>query len=213
MIEPIFVEKRLDCNRRLRELNLDRGQLVDVVMQAVAARAGVTDYDPVSAPGYEFWRGGTRRLRELLVGHGWEKATINGIEYVIDISRKNRLSVVATDDNTASPNGLPKNRTLKGPATEEAVENNKQLILPLIFKDQKTIAPASEYTSWLLCIYDGGENVCAELSCPTEVLGGRFTHFNERIVILGPGEWNDIDPLQSTDDDFGPEIEINVQRK
>ncbi len=214
MQEPIFREKKRDCNQRLTELGLNRDLLVEAVKHSIAARAGVTENDPASAAGYESWRAATRRMRELFLPPDWEKCSPKGVESIQNSKLKIRVSVLGTDENTANPHQDPQNRTPKGAGSESVTEVNRQLRLPFpAIKQPQQSNPNDGYSHWFLCIYDGGETVCAELSCPTEFEGGKVKGFVERILVLGPEEWRDIDPLRGIDDDSGPEVEISVQRK
>lgn len=199
-------------NRRLRALGCSRSQLIEVVEACVAARGGCTDNDPKSAPGYEAWRVGTRLLREIFLRKEWEKYDLNGIEAIINHALKIRISLVNTDAGTGDISKSPRNRTLKGPATQKVTDLNNQAELPGIPGLGDGIGDEPGYEMWHLCVFDDGNLVRAELSCPIEFKSGFFVKFKERIFILGPGEWNDPDS-RSKGRDFGQEVDIQIRRK
>lgn len=210
MTAVIYVEA-WERDTRLRALGCKRSQLIDVVQACVAARGGCTENDPKSAPGYEAWRAGTRRLREIFLPEGWEKEDLNGIEAIVHHERKLRISVVNTDSGTADISQSPRNRTCKGSATEKVIDLNNQLELD-IPRLGDCVTDERGYSTWHLCIFDDGNVVRAELACPIEFKSGYFVKFKERIFILGPGEWGDTG-FSSRDADLGPDVEIKIRRK
>ena len=201
-----------DADRRLKALLLNRDALIEVVKACVAARSGCTDNDVQSAPGTVAWHAAVRRLRELYRTQGWEKANLEGIEGIEHPDLRIRVTYVATDQHTGRPNASPRNRTPKGPAEEKVVDLNSQLDL---FGDH-TRARKSEshdgYSVWHLCVFDDGSAVRAELSRPIGFEGKHVIAFSERIFLLGPGEWEELD-LTSDDDGGHDDLDIDVRRK
>lgn len=201
-----------DADRRLRALGLDRESLIEAVKACVAARSGCTDNDVQSAPGTVAWHATVRRLRELYRTRGWEKANLEGIEGIEHPDLRIRVTYVATDQHTGRPNASPRNRTPKGPAEEKVVDLNSQFDL---FGDD-TRARTSEsydgYSVWHLCVFDDGNAVRAELSRPIAFRDGRVIAFSERIFLLGPGDWEELD-LTSDDDGGHDDLDIDVRRK
>jgi len=55
-----------DVESRLADLDVTKEQLLGAVQACVAHYGGCTDNDPPNARGWEVWRWGVRRLRELL---------------------------------------------------------------------------------------------------------------------------------------------------
>ncbi len=200
-------------DRRLRQyFDTDRQQLIEIVKAAVAARAQSTDDSPRSAASYNAWAAATTRLRQIFRRMGWEKGDENGIETVIEHERKKQIAVMSTDSGTADRNRSPRNRTIKGPASENVVDLNNQYEL---FKRDE-IGPYREPPNslWYLCIYDNGSKVRAELSRPIEFTAGYISKFSERIFILEDGDWEKVvlappDDQPAQDDD----LKIDVRRK
>ena len=121
------------------------------------------------------------------------------------------VAIMNTDDGTAAKNRTPRNRTPKGIATASAVDLNNQFEM---FK-RSEVGPTEEppYSLWYLCIFDNGKLVRAELSRPSGYAAGTIVKFDERIFILGGGDWEKIvlepeDKIGSSD-----EVEINIRRK
>ena len=200
-------------DRRLRQyFDTDRQQLIEIVKAAVAARAQSTDDSPRSAASYYAWAAATTRLRQMFRRMGWQKGDENGIETVIEHERKKQIAVMSTDSGTADRNRSPRNRTIKGPASEKVVDLNNQYEL---FKRDE-VGPYREppYSLWYLCIYDNGSKVRAELSRPVEFTAGYISKFSERIFILEDGDWEKVvltppDDQPAQDDD----LKIDVRRK
>ena len=201
-----------DRDSRLRELGFTRDQWIEVVRACVAARGYCTDNDPKSAPGFMSWRSGIRRMREIFRPLGWEKEDVDGIETIVHHDRKMRITVMNTDSGTADPDRSPRNRTVKGPATERVTDLNSQLEMFSSENMSNIEGGSNDYSIWHLCVFDDGNNVRAELSRPVEFKSGYFIKFSERIWILGPGDWTDHN-INVPNDDVGPDFEIEVRRK
>ena len=204
-----------DVDQRLDQLGLDRERLVDVVRACVAAHGGCTDNDPANAKGWEVWRWGVRRLRELYRSEGFEKDDTGGFATLVNPPLRYRIAVVNTDDATGIVGDrIPQNRSRKGPASEEAVSANVQF-LPGVDWPRRTAAgrePIADFSTWHLCIYVDGDVVRAELSLLVEFEAGYFTDCYERIILLGAGDWEKLE-LGGADRDAGPEFEVDVRRK
>ena len=200
-------------NRKLRELGCEHEDLIEVVRACVAGRGGCTANDPISAPGYEAWRHGTRRLRErFLPNEGWERSNALGIESVVHRERRIRISVVNTDEATGMLSKSPRNRTRKGCATEAVTDLNGQLELGGPIQRLADALRSEELDTWHLCVFDDGEHVRAELSRPVEFASGHFVKFAERVMVLQNGDWDGL-RTDKPDDDAGPDVEISIRRK
>ena len=91
------------------------------------------------------------------------------------------------------------------------------------YMDMPKVAPLSRvsripgaYVSWYICVYNEGDEVRAELSCPVEVEFGYVKDFHERIILVGPdGPHGASVRRRGPDDDFGSasEIDITVTRR
>jgi hypothetical protein len=210
MINTIHKES-WDVNRRLKELGLTREQLIEVVKASVAGRGDCTDNDPPSAPGWNAWRYGIRRLREIFRREGWIKDDAGQFSTILNHGRRIKVTVCNTDDGTAIEGRLPRNRSRKGVISEQVTDINMK---PFLFSEmaEDLANRPSKYVTWYLCIYNEDDRVRAELSLPSAFAGGYFTGYSERIFILNEDEWKNLDFSQQ-DDDSGPDIEISVRRK
>lgn len=199
------------CDRRLQQLfNSTRNQWIEVVKAGVAARARVTVDHAKSAPGYHAWDAATARMRQIFRREGWEKDDRDGLELILNSDFRRMIAVMNTDEGTGDRKRSPRNRTLKGIATEKGVDLNNQYEM---FK-RGEIGPTAEspYTLWYLCIFDNGATVRAELSRPSEYAGGYIVGFAERIFIVQDGDWEKI-TLTTPADDIGQDFAIDVRRK
>jgi hypothetical protein len=218
MMAVIVRNEGWDVGRRLSDFDLKREILIEIVKACVAARGDCTDNDPPAAPGWMSWSRGTRRARELLRPQKWEKDDANSFSTVVNHDRRIRIAISNTDSGTGTLCGMPRNSSRKGAASEGAIDQNGTL--PLFPHLPVSMAPAKpqavemangEYATWYLCVYVGDEDIRAELSLPIDMEGGFFRDFRERIIILGPDDWKQMELAGS--DDLGPDIEVNVVRK
>ena len=200
-------------NRRLRALGCEYEDLIEVVCACVAGRGGCTANDPISAPGYEAWRLGTRRLRErFLSKEGWQRDGALNIESIVHRERRIRISVVNADEGTGMPLRSPRNRTPKGVATATVTDLNGQLELGESIPLLADATRSEGLETWHLCVFDDGADVRAELSRPVEFASGHFVKFAERILLLQDCDWDGL-RADTPDDDLGSDVEISIRRK
>ncbi len=205
--DPRFVDRRLQ-----RDFDTTREQLIEIVKAAVAARGQSTDDSPRSAAAYYAWAAATTRLRQVFRQKGWDKGDENGIETVVCHERKTQIAVLSTDRWTADERRPPRNRTIKGPASEKIIDLNEQF--EFFSPEEMGQIASSPYALWYLCIYDNGSKVRAEISKPIEFLGGYITKYSERIFLLQEGDWEKVTIAPFGDDTAASDdLEINVRRK
>jgi hypothetical protein len=192
----------------------------------VAARAECTDNDPPSAPGWSSWRHGTRRAREIFRSGVWLKDDTDQLPTIVNHSIGMRIAVANTDDGTGIVTGgmFPQNRSKKGAATDRAVDLTQSSLFgeagesdDKVVKFQPRDTHSASMATFYVCVFNEGEEVRAEFSCPVRAVNGFFVGFSERIVLVGPGEWP---PMGKTtikrDDDTGndsSDYDIPVRRK
>jgi hypothetical protein len=221
MNEAILLTNPIEVGNRLEELGLTREILMSGIEAMVGGRASCTLNDPPSAPGYMSWSYGTRRMREELSSLGWERNEEGQLSSVYNSKLNIKLVVCNTDEGTGMMDRSPAQRSKKGLATELAVYGNQVFV-------QQNFMPALESTmnfvsrrvddqpvSWYLCVYDMGNVVRAELSCPVSIEDGYFLDFSERIILIGPGDNYDPGVRAIADSPSGGDsgLEINVTRK
>lgn len=208
-----------DVDRRLAELDLTREALIDVVRACVAGHDGCTENDPPSAPGYESYRYGTARARELLCGDKWQKDNSGNYCSVINHERRLKLVVMNSDDGAGLLERVPQNRCKKGPNSARTAKVNAQATLfspeEIPLSCPSGVPPVSHgYTTWHLCVFIGGETVRAELTLLNKFYRGYFTGLFEKIIIVGAGDWKPLTVFDDPDEDGGaPEFAIEVNRK
>jgi hypothetical protein len=209
---------------RLSEFGITREQLVEIIQAMVAAKAECTENDPPSAPGWSSWRHGTRRAREVFRSDGWLKDDTDQLPTIVKPSIGMRIAVANTDDGTGitSAGIYPQNRSRKGAATDRAIDLNQHTLfgdageddgVVVKFKPRDTHTDA--ITTFYLCVFNEGDEVRAEFSCPILVENGFFMGFSERIILFGPGEWPPKIKTSKHDDDTGDgsDYDIPVRRK
>lgn len=207
-----------DVETRLFQLDLTRAALIEIVRACVSAQGGCTDNDPPNAKGFESWRWGVRRAREILRPEGWEKDDTGGFSTIVNCRRQIRVAVMNADDGAGLPDRVPQNRSRKGPNSERAALANRQLSLPGA-ADWPVLVPVGDddsfegYTTWHLCVYINGDVVRAELSILNGFEAGYFRDYFEKIIILGGDDWEKLDFGDDAGDDSAPDLEIDVRRK
>lgn len=205
--------KPWDVGRRLAELGLTVDILHDVARAAHLAKASCTSNDPPTFPGTMGWGRATRRLRELVLPEGWRKDDPANFSMTINDERRVYV-VVATGDNlTGRPvGGNPQTKTSKGLRTEDAVRTNRQLeLFPDAIPESIRMRPeTSAYEAWYLLVDCTPERVYVELSCPSEMEGGKISNWRERIIPPSI----DIDPcsVEPRPEDFSPDFDVDVKR-
>ncbi|HVZ90261.1 MAG TPA: hypothetical protein VG843_01330 [Rhizomicrobium sp.] len=224
-MKPAIVYHRpAEVRKRLAELGLALEPLLQVVEGSVAGYSACTANDPPMAQGWEAWRWGTRRAREIFVPTGWERDDTGNLSSIVNHALRLRIVVVNTDDGTGRLDAEPSNRSKKGGRSEQAANHNLQLRLALeppeierAIQEQMKADALSDYETWYLCQHimldiKRGDISRAELSFPTTVSCGYLGGWKERIILR-----DDDGPVGSKarerDDGFTPEFEINVRRR
>src|ERR1700730_18290394 len=111
---------------RLGDFDLTKEKLIDIVQACIAAYGGCTDNDPPAAKGWELWRWGVRRAREVLRPDDWTKDDAGGYSTVVNHRRRIRVAIAGTDDATGVIGEIaPQNRSRKGALSERAAGANQ----------------------------------------------------------------------------------------
>jgi hypothetical protein len=180
----------------------------------VFAAGNVTENDPPGTQGYETYRFGVRRLREMLRPDGWVSDNTEGLATIASHQLRMRIAIANTDDATGVADRLPQNRREKGPTAGRAAAINGALLpgieWPYAVQTTPSGIPVTQYATWYFCIYIDRDDVRAELSLLNGFQFGFFTEWQERIILLQPGGWKTVD-LPAFDDDPGPEFDVDVR--
>lgn len=213
---PLFIEKPFEVENELEALALDREGLLDAVDKIVTARNNCTKNDVPAARGTQAYLTGTRVLRDLYCPRGWEKCEDGGMACILHPDRMIKVIMVNTDDATGLniPGRPPENRNKKGPATDQAVSLNQQLVFEGFEVAENVIRldQQSGIQHWFLMVYAQGDVVRAELSYPARFKRGFFKAFRKRIVLIG-GDGGDDDGVKARRDEPDADLDIQVTRK
>ena len=211
----------VEVRNRLDEMGVTYDELVEVVDAMVGERALCTDNDPPGARGWASWRMGIRRLREILRRKdGWVKDETDQVPSVLNERLALRIAVSNTDEDTGidDPNLCPCNRAEKGLATDRIVQQNQQSFMATLDESVNVVqfpdvAASKQVITWYLCLYNEGDIVRAELSCPDGLENGFFTGFIERIILIGSEEPDDGTPRRYGNSDGEDGLDVPVKRK
>ena len=218
-MHAIVHSKSFEVDGRLADFGLNLDQVIEIVKACAAAQGGCTDNDPPGARGFESWRWGVRRAREILRPLGWDKDDTGGFSTIVNHDRKFRLAIMNADDGVGTVDRVPQNRSRKGAISEQVSTANRQLAFPGVSEwpipvNQGDQTDVSGYATWHLCVYKNDVTVRAELSLLSGFENGFYTEFIEKIFILSDGDW---DPLSigvsPGGDEPGQEFDVRVVRK
>jgi hypothetical protein len=209
-----------EVRQRLADFGLTADLLLSAVRAVAAAHAGCTENDPPAARCWDGWRMGTRRLREVLRPHGWDKDDTD--TYSVIINHKDRVQIVVVNSSagTGVVLGSPLNVARKGPKSSDSAAMNKQMVFDLAgfpeeFARRVQMAEAARYATWCLCVHVDGDEVRAELPQPVGYQRGYVAKWEERIILTDEGLPFDVVFINPSDEDDGlsPDFPIPVQRK
>lgn len=206
---------------RLRQFDLTLEECLEVVAAAVGAASGCTANDIPSARGLQAYMAGTRAFRDAKLGQdGWDKSDDDNFSTLVNHRLKLRFAVANTNEMTGLgiENGVPRNKSGKGRNSRKAVVVNLLPMFPDLqpaprdpkkFQEMAKKAEVSGYTTWYLCVYFSEEAARAELSLPCAIIGGFFSDWKERIILV-----DDAGPVRASGrTDQGSDIAINVRRR
>lgn len=203
----IIVSRPIEIANELERIGLTGEQVLEIIHAMAGAKADATENDPPGAGGWSAWRMGIRRSREVTIHDkrfpDWERDETGQVSSVINREIGVRLLVANTDDGTGidAQDRYPQNRSKKGAATDRLVQSNQGSFFEWLEESSNVVvfptsAEPQGMVSWYVCVYTGGEEVRAEVSCPIGIEAGFFTGFHKRIIILGEGDAG-IDPVKS----------------
>jgi hypothetical protein len=172
----------------LNRMRLPRDIMLSIFDATLGERANVTDSDPVTTPGTETWRWGTRfcrddlRLREL----GWVPCRANQLDGIRNDDLRLKLVVCNTDSYTGLVSKTPRNIAGKGVVSCKMIERNSSQKAFSFIKPDTT--DYSSYDFWNFCMYASDRAVAAEISRPDEMVGDFIRHFSDRVILCKPGD-------------------------
>lgn len=193
-----------------------RDEWIHVVREVVGARADSVEDDPRTTPGQFAYIHGTRNVRGLLRSKGWLNFRHENIEAVEHPERD--LKVIYQNVDIASAIRDPRPISSKRSGSERFIDE----YCGSLFSEEELRAMTGTHTggittgAWYFCVSVNEEDVRAELSLPTGVIGGNFAGFAERIFILRPGDWSKMIEKDHSGSGSGPDaadFEPIVKRK
>jgi hypothetical protein len=184
-------------------------EVILIVREVVGARADAVENDPINAAGSFAYIHGTRNVRALLRSKGWLLHRKDNMELVRHPDRPLTLGYQNVD-LAASEGHNPQAISAKGRAAERAIEEAQGSFMDKLVPPQPGQMPPPILAGlWHFCVSVFGNDVRAEISLSTGLIGGNFEGFVERIFILKKGDWEamNIRPdLRSDAVDFEPII-------
>ncbi len=210
MNRQTILSSDLDVRPRLAEFGLEKQELIDVALAAIAARNDAVAYlDPCGTAGMLSYIYGTRALRRLLLSKGWRSDRHGHIEGAIN----NRLHVKFVFQNTfsACDDATPRAISGKGPAAREQVEDGQGSLFPDSY-NELPITQDPKSVLWFFCAALRGDEPVAELLCPRAIQDRQFYGYVERVFILKPGDLPPIDADYS-DSPEEPDLDVPVTKK
>jgi hypothetical protein len=163
----------------LDALRLPRDVMLGIFEATIGERANVTDSDPITTPGTETWRWGTRFCRD--------DPQLRQLDGIRNDDLRIKLVVYNTDPFTGIISKTPRNVAPKGAVAERLIENNagQQSLFP---EEVKPEAEYLKYDFWTFCIHATDRAVAAEISRPDIMVGDFIRSFSDRIILCKPGE-------------------------
>lgn len=201
-----------EIGSRLDELGLTAAELIEVVKQAVAAKASYVLNFPLNAAGQLSYIYGTGGLRDVLRVKGWEIDRTGNIEATYNPTTGMKI-VFQNVDSACDDSRDPKAISDKGPAATRAVDLGQESLFAEFNEDDERQRARDNASLWYFCVHINGDDVRAELSFPRSIEEKQFKDFNERIYIIKAGEWASIMPKEGDDETPAQDFEINVTRK
>lgn len=219
MIIPTVVLDGFDAERRLHDLDVQKGELRNALLNGYGYAASCTSHNPLTLPGTMAWGFTIGALRDLLVDRNWTIGRFNNFETVIHPARSHAVAVTSGNSRAGDRTATPRTRYRKGETMQLAVSGNTQMSFASLSDDHVFISDASDprgMHTWLLLHYHDrfDEQIRGELSLPNFMENGWITGWAERIM-LDPIDFSTGIAITPADDNGGgvDEIEIDVTRR
>lgn len=212
MLKTVIHDKPEEVDAALARLGLTPPPLMRAVRAGYLSRISRTANDAPIAAGFYHWNETLRTLRDELVVLGWTRVDEQMFSTILSPDGRIAISVSSGDEATGSARGFPRTKRDKGPRTADVIHANvEQLDL---FETTPESAPEeeAECLTYVLLFHADATELRAELSLPVSMdEKDHIDSWRERII-LGA---QPLDPEGATmpEPDFGPDIDIDVQRR
>ena len=197
----------------LARLGLAVAPLQVAVNRGFLAAISRTANDAPNAAGFYQWNETLRALREELAAREFSRSNSRGYSTALRSDKRMAIAVSSGDEATGIARANPSTKQVKGPCTIAAVSSNAAQLE--LFPDAVLMPPPAgdevECLTWILLFHASGTELRAELSLPVTMdEGGQIRAWRERIIL--PAQLLDAG-ITIPEPDFGPELEIAIQRR
>jgi hypothetical protein len=207
----------IDAQNRLAKLGLTEELLLQPVLRGQAEARSRTDNHPPMYRGLTPWGETTCALREILSPEGWTRCDEGNLPFTVNKEGTLAIIVATGDQNTGNKVINPCTKSVKGPQTIKAVEENdrQNTLFPMKLDtaDVKKMCEVGGRETWMLLFHRDLETreVRCELSRPINVdEEGHVAAWAERIILNSIPF--DADTLKiPTDAPQTPNIDVNVK--
>jgi len=204
-------QKPDDVEATLVRLGLSLAPLQRAVVAGHVSRISRTANDAPNAAGFYQWNETLRVLREELIPTRWERRDDGNLPTIMRPDHKVSLAVSSGNQSTGKSDETPQTRGQKGASTAAVVYLNRQLEL---FPARPRLARPEEGThqTWVLLYYATPQELRSELSLPVSMsVRGHISEWTERIIL--PVQPLEPETAIRPEPDFGPDVEITIQRR
>ncbi len=196
----------------LASMELDKDTLIAVARFADSQRALCTSNDVRGFDLITTHDKAARGLRERFCGNRWIKDEINNQAGIYNPFLNLRVIPCNFDEYAGNLFADPTNRVIKGEASKTKAHLNRTGWLPglPIPEPEK-----STIQTWVLGIYaEDGKPLGAELSLPLTCIGGHYSQFVKRVVLIsGSGESERVVRSRPDRDDAVEVVDIAIKRR
>jgi hypothetical protein len=197
----------------LDRMRLPRHVMLGLFDAILGERANVTESDPVTTPGTETWRWGTRFCRDdpALRKLGWVSCRRHQLEGIRSDELGIKLVLCNTDSYTGIISKSPRNVAEKGSVASRLIENNSgQKCFSFIEADP---SDSAKYDFWYFCIHASDRAVAAEISRPDLIVANIIRNFSERVILCKPGDRPGLKTVRPIPEDFADVEKPKLIRK
>mgnify|MGYP001809885950 CR=1 FL=1 len=210
MESDVVIADPLQVVTLLDELELNFDRLVEVVRYAEGERALCTKNDRKGFDLILMNDKAARGLREMFCGDRWAPDETDNQAGIRNSHIKVRVIHCNFDKNAGNPDAEPTNLVGKGTASRAKVACNRTPWIPGLPIPEPS---EGEYTTYVLGTYSDENSLRAELSRPRSFVGGRYSRFEPRIILLDGSEGAPISGSKPADNGPTEIIDITIKRK
>lgn len=212
MLKTVIHAEPEDVEVALARLGLTVLPLMRSVRTGYLSRISRTANDAPIAAGFYHWNETLRTLRDELVVLGWTRVDEQMFSTILSPDGRIAISVSSGDEATGDPRGFPRTKRDKGPRTADAIYTNVEQLDFFKTAPEPVSEEAAECLTYVLLFHADATELRAELSLPVSMdEKDHIDSWRERIILRA----QPLDPEDAAmpKPDFGPDIDIDVQRR